>query len=254
MAWGPFRARLGGPIAATRRREVCAVLLVAGLGLAGFAPRSDLEVEYRARRLALVHDIEAQGVRDSATLEALRNVPRHEFVRRSDLDRAYDDYPLPIGFGQTISQPYIVGFMTEVLQPRPGMKVLEVGTGSGYQAAVLARIGCRVYTIEIFRVLADSARARLVRLGFDGVSARHGDGLLGWPEAAPFDAVIVTAAAGYIPPALVDQLKPGGRMVIPVGSVFGVQSLILLDKDPAGRPHTRNLLPVRFVPMLNGLR
>ena len=143
--------------------------------------------------------------------------------------------------------------MTEILEPEPGMKVLEIGTGSGYQAAVLAQIGCDVYTIEIFGALAQSARDRLDRLGLH-VRTRHGDGHFGWPEAAPFDAVIVTAAAGYIPPALVQQLKPGGRMVIPVGSVYGVQNLILVEKDLEGSITTRNLLPVRFVPMLSGLR
>jgi protein-L-isoaspartate(D-aspartate) O-methyltransferase len=133
------------------------------------------------------------------------------------------------------------------------MKVLEVGTGSGYQAAVLAEAGCDVYTIEIFEILADSARERLGRLGFD-IQSRHADGHYGWPEAAPFDAVIVTAAAGYIPPELVRQLKPGGKMVIPVGSVYGIQNLILVTKDGAGEVSTRNLIPVRFVPMLSGIR
>ena len=169
-------------------------------------------------------------------------------------DVAYGDHPLPIGYGQTISQPYIVAYMTEVLRAAPGMKVLEVGTGSGYQAAVLAEIGCEVYTIEIFEALATNARERLQRLGYDGVTVRHGDGHFGWPEEEPFDAVIVTAAPGYIPPELTRQLKPGGRMVIPVGSVYGVQNLIQLDKDSLGRITTRNLLPVRFVPMLEGVR
>jgi protein-L-isoaspartate(D-aspartate) O-methyltransferase len=230
------------------------MLIIAVLYASGFASKPDPEAEFRARRLALVRDIAAQGVRDSATLEAMRSVPRHEFVMWNDRDRAYADHPLPIGCGQTISQPYIVAYMTESLRPRANMKVLEVGTGSGYQAAVLASIGCKVYTIEIFRGLADSARTRLRRLGFGDVAVRHGDGHLGWPEAAPFDAVIVTAAAGYIPPALLEQLKPGGRLVIPVGSIYGVQNLILVDKSPAGRLRTRNLLPVRFVPMLSGLR
>jgi protein-L-isoaspartate(D-aspartate) O-methyltransferase len=143
--------------------------------------------------------------------------------------------------------------MTEILRPHVGMKVLEVGTGSGYQAAVLAEIGCDVHTVEIFEVLALAARERLARLGFS-VSSRYSDGHFGWAEAAPFDVVIVTAAAGYIPPALVEQLKPGGRMVIPVGSVYGVQNLILVEKDEAGQVSTRNLLPVRFVPMLSGTR
>jgi len=202
----------------------------------------------------MVQHIRAQGVTDSATLAAMRAVPRHEFVPAAYRDRAYGDHPLPIGHGQTISQPYIVAYMTDMLNVDAGSKVLEVGTGSGYQAAVLAELGCRVFTMEIFSALASSARQRLGRLGYDGVEVRHGDGHEGWPEAAPFEAVIVTAAAGYIPPALVEQLAPGGRMVIPVGSVYGVQNLILVQKDREGEVSTRNLLPVRFVPMLKGLR
>ncbi|MEK7330226.1 MAG: protein-L-isoaspartate(D-aspartate) O-methyltransferase [Candidatus Eisenbacteria bacterium] len=235
--------------------RLCALLLaLAPLAGPAGAAAPDAEADFRARRMALVRDIEAQGVRDSATLDAMRRVPRHEFVLPHDRDQAYGDHPLPIGHGQTISQPYVVAYMTEVLRLRPGLKVLEVGTGSGYQAAVLAQIGCAVRTIEIFKPLADSARARLRRLGYHDVVVRHGDGHFGWPDEAPFDAVIVTAAAGYIPPRLVEQLRPGGRMVIPVGSVYGVQSLVLVDKDRDGRLRTRNLLPVRFVPMLKGLR
>jgi protein-L-isoaspartate(D-aspartate) O-methyltransferase len=202
----------------------------------------------------MVDLIKQLGVRDSATLTAMRKIPRHEFVPADSRAVAYGDHPVPIGYGQTISQPYIVAYMTEILRPRPGMKLLEVGTGSGYQAAVLAEIGCEVFTIEIFEALATSARARLERLGYQDVDVRHGDGHFGWAEEAPFDAVIVTAAAGYVPPALTQQLKPGGRMVIPVGSVYGVQNLILVEKDARGRLTTRGLLPVRFVPMLEGLR
>jgi protein-L-isoaspartate(D-aspartate) O-methyltransferase len=202
----------------------------------------------------MVELIERRGVEDPATLAAMRAIPRNEYVPEEYQSRAYGDHPVPIGYGQTISQPYIVAYMTEILQPVPGMKVLEVGTGSGYQASVLAQVGCEVYSIEIFEALATSARARLDRLGFDRVEIRHGDGHFGWPDAAPFDAVIVTAAAGFIPPALVEQLKPGGRMVIPVGSVYGIQNLILIQKDGAGEVRTRNLLPVRFVPMLSRLR
>ena len=212
------------------------------------------EARYRASRLELVRSIQGQGVSDSSTLAALRTVPRHEFVLPPDRGRAYGDHPLPIGHGQTISQPYIVGYMTEMLRPRRGMKVLEVGTGSGYQAAVLAAAGCRVFTVEIFEALATSARERLERLGYRNVTVRHGDGHLGWSEEAPFDAIIVTAAAGHVPPALIRQLKPGARMVIPVGSVYGVQNLILVEKEPGGVVRSRHLLPVRFVPMLGGLR
>jgi protein-L-isoaspartate(D-aspartate) O-methyltransferase len=209
---------------------------------------------YERQREDMVRLIEAYGVRDSATRAAMRAVPRHEFVPRESVGRAYGDYPLPIGHGQTISQPYIVAFMTEILNPAPGMKVLEVGTGSGYQAAVLAEIGCEVYTVEIFEALASGARQRLERLGYGNATVRHADGHYGWPEESPFDAVIVTAAAGHIPPALVEQLRPGGRMIIPVGSVYGVQNLILVEKHSEDDVRTRGLLPVRFVPMLQGLR
>ena len=206
------------------------------------------------QRRDMVGLIEHRGVRDSTTLAAVRTVPRHEFVPAQFRSEAYADYPLPIGYGQTISQPHIVAYMTEVLRPHPGMKVLEVGTGSGYQAAVLAAAGCDVYTVEIFEALATSARDRLARLGYRGVAVRHGDGHFGWAEHAPFDAVIVTAAAGYIPPELIKQLKAGGRMVIPVGTVYGVQYLTLIEKNPRGEVTTRSLIPVQFVPMLKGTR
>ncbi len=209
---------------------------------------------FAGQRRDMVRLIADYGVEDSATLAAMLAVPRHEFVPSEYRSRAYADRPLPIGYGQTISQPYIVAYMTEILKPRPGMKVLEVGTGSGYQAAVLAEIGCEVYTVEIFEALATSALGRHERLGYHNVTGRYADGHYGWEEAAPFEAIIVTAAAGYIPPALVEQLEPGGRMMIPVGSVYGVQNLILVMKDADGVVRTRNLLPVRFVPMLKGLR
>jgi len=230
------------------------VFAVLALALAALPLHPQDDAVQHSRRAAMVDLIARAGVRDSATLAAMRAVLRHEFVPGDERDLAYGDHPLPIGFGQTISQPYIVAYMTEVLRPVPGMKVLEVGTGSGYQAAVLAATGCEVYTIEIFEALASSAAERLQRLGYRRVTVRHGDGHFGWVEEAPFDAVIVTAAAGYIPPALVAQLKVGGRLVIPVGSVYGVQNLILVEKDGRGRVTTRALLPVRFVPMLEGLR
>ncbi len=228
--------------------------LVLALACAPTAQAQQASEQYRVRRDAMVDLIAAYGVSDAATLRAMRAVPRHEFVPAGHRERAYGDHPLPIGYGQTISQPYIVAYMTEQLHMRPGMKVLEVGTGSGYQAAVLAELGVEVHTVEIFGPLAASAGDRLERLGYSNVTVRHADGHFGWPEAAPFDAVIVTAAAGFIPPALVQQLAPGGRMMIPVGSVYGVQSLILVEKDAEGEVRTRNLLPVRFVPMLEGLR
>lgn len=205
-------------------------------------------------RAAMVDLIRRNGVDSRVALDAMRSVPRHEFVPPEYSNRAYGDHPLPIGLGQTISQPYIVAYMTEMVEAQPGMKVLEVGTGSGYQAAVLAAAGCEVYTIEIFAELAQSAGERLERLGYDRITTRHGDGHFGWEEHAPFDAIIVTAAAGFIPPALIDQLKPGGRMIIPVGNAYAVQNLILVTKGVDGDVRTRALLPVRFVPMLSGLR
>lgn len=200
----------------------------------------------------MVDLILSAGVRDSATLLAMRAVPRHEFVPADVRDLAYGDHPLPIGYAQTISQPYVVAFMTEQLRARPGMKVLEVGTGSGYQAAVLAEIGCDVYTIEIVEPLAATAAATLARLGYDRVHVRHGDGYRGWPEAAPFDAVIVTAAAAEIPPRLLEQLAPRGRLVMPVGPRDEVQYLVLVEKAASGRTTQRTLLPVRFVPLIEG--
>jgi protein-L-isoaspartate(D-aspartate) O-methyltransferase len=184
----------------------------------------------------------------------MRTVPRHEFVPEDQRARAYDDTPLSIGHEQTISQPAVVAFMTQAVRPRPGLRVLEVGTGSGYQAAVLAATGAKVWTIEIFQALADAARARLRRLGYRDIQVRHGDGYAGWPEAAPFDAVVVTAGADSIPPPLIAQLAPGGRLVMPVGDPWSDQRLVLLEKDAAGRIASRDLLPVRFVPLLRGER
>ena len=233
-------------------RAVGAAALLGALATAGAAGQAS--DERAAERLEMVEQqIVARGVRDEATLQAMRTVPRHEFVAETLATAAYRDHSLPIGLGQAISQPYIVAYETELIQPRKGLKVLEVGTGSGYQAAVLAAAGCTVYTIEIFGELAGSARRRLERLDYRGVSVRHGDGNFGWPEQAPFDAILVTAAATYVPPSLVEQLKPGGRMVIPVGSMYGAQNLLQVDKDSAGKVRTRILLPVAFVPMLSGL-
>ena len=214
-----------------------------------------LQDDRASERQEMVREqIEGRGIQDRTTVHAMRTVPRHDFVPPELRGRAYGDHPLPIGFGQTISQPYIVAYMTEMLRPRPGLKVLEVGTGSGYQAAVLAAAGASVFTVEIFAALATSAADRLRRLGYTSVRVRHADGHFGWPEEAPFDAVIVTAAPTYIPPALIDQLRPGGRLLIPVGSVFGVQNLVLVEKDERGDTRTRVLLPVRFVPLLSELR
>lgn len=191
--------------------------------------------------------IEARGVRDRALLEALRRVPRHEFIPASERSSAYGDHPLPIGFGQTISQPYMVASMTDLAAVSTGSKVLEIGTGSGYQAAVLAELECRVETFEIIEPLARQAIEDLERLGYaDRVRVHIGDGYNGWPEVGPFDAVIVTAAPDHVPEPLVEQLAVGGRLVIPVGRVL--QELYLIEKGPRGRITTRQYA-VRFVPM-----
>ncbi len=191
--------------------------------------------------------IKARGVTDKAVLEAMREVPRHLFVPESYRGRAYQDGPLPIGYGQTISQPYIVAYMTEAIEPKPGFKVLEVGTGSGYQAAVLSKVVDEVYTIEIVEELGKQARARLDKLGYDNVEVKIADGYHGWPEKGPFDAIVVTAAAEFIPPPLIRQLKPDGKMIIPVGSPFRVQTLMLVEKK-GDKTKTKSLFPVRFVP------
>jgi protein-L-isoaspartate(D-aspartate) O-methyltransferase len=205
--------------------------------------------ERQAERDQMVRQIRAYGLQDPAVLAAMSAVPRHEFVPQARRRRAYDDTPLPIGYGQTISQPYIVAEMTRQLQLAPDARVLEIGTGSGYQAAVLAHFTAQVYTMEIIQPLAQAAKARLQRLGYTGVQVRRGDGYYGWSAQAPFDAIVVTAAAGEIPPPLVKQLKTGGRMVIPVGSVFATQSLMLVEKDEKGRVRTTSLMAVRFVPL-----
>ncbi len=209
--------------------------------------------DFDALREAMVNDqIAARGIRDEGVLQAMRRIPRHLFVPEDLMSSAYEDRPLPIGRGQTISQPYIVAYMTELLQPRGSGTVLEVGTGSGYQAAVLSPLYQKVYTIEIVPELAESAKARLRDLGFSNVEVRAGDGYAGWPEKAPFDAIMVTAAAGHIPPPLVSQLKAGGRMVIPVGSPSMIQHIMMVEKDQKGNVSTKTLLPVRFVPLTGG--
>jgi len=210
-------------------------------------PRFDERAKERVRMVR--GQIERRNIENGPVLDAMRNVPRHLFVPRRQHGRAYADHPLPIGHGQTISQPYIVAYMTELLELAPGDRALEVGTGSGYQAAVLSEITPYVYTIEIVQPLAEAAANRLETLGYRTIKVKHGDGYYGWPEREPFDAIIVTAAAGHVPPPLVEQLGAGGRMVIPVGGVFEVQRLVLVRKDENGDVHTRSLLPVRFVPM-----
>jgi len=204
-------------------------------------------VAERAQMVAA--QIQARDVNDPNVLKAMRIVPRHAFIPASQQRYAYGDHPVPIGLGQTISQPYIVAFMTEALRLDPNDKVLEIGTGSGYQAAVCAEIAQEVYTIEILGELAKSAAKKLKELGYRNVFVRAGDGYLGWPEKAPFDAIIGTAAAGRIPPPLIEQLKPGGRMILPVEGRFGFQYLVLITKDSKGNLHKKNVMPVQFVPM-----
>ena len=211
---------------------------------------SRTEAQWATARARMVREQLAgpgRDIRDPAVLRAMGKVPRHRFVPREIMAAAYGDGPLPIGYGQTISQPYVVAFMTEQLELTPGDRVLEIGTGSGYQAAVLAELAAEVYTIEIIAPLAARARATLADLGYTNIRVRPGDGYLGWSEAAPFDAIIATCAPERIPPPLVDQLKDGGRMMIPVGP-SDAQNLVLLRKQ-GGRIKRQAVLPVRFVPM-----
>lgn len=186
---------------------------------------------------------------DPAILEAMRSVPRHEFVPSSLRNRAYQDRPLPIGHDQTISQPSLVALMTHLLRPERNDIVLEVGTGSGYQAAILSRLVGKVYSVEILEPLANEAQQRLRQLGYRNVVVKHGDGYLGWPEHAPFDGIIVTAGAPHVPPSLLKQLKPGGRMVIPVGPAYATQQLKLIIKGADGRIKEERIIPVQFVPL-----
>ncbi len=204
--------------------------------------------DFSRERDAMVRtQIRARGIRDRATLNAMRNVPRHLYVPNVQRRNAYQDRPLPIGYGQTISQPYIVAYMTEIIEPGSEHRILEIGTGSGYQAAVLAEIIDEVYTIEIVRQLGEQAKEKL-NAQYDNVHVKIADGYYGWEEHGPFDAIVVTAAAEYIPPPLVEQLKEGGRMIIPVGSPFQTQQLMLVTKEERGEISTRSLMPVRFVP------
>ena len=205
-----------------------------------------------ARLTSLTAESTGVATIDAAVMAAIDRAPRHEFVPEEVRSSAYANRPLPIGHGQTISQPYIVALMTHLLGVEPGGRVLEIGTGSGYQAAVLAELAADVHTIEIVAPLADQAARRFTRLGYGGVHSRLGDGYYGWPEAAPFDAIIVTAAAAHVPPPLVEQLAPGGVLVIPVGEQFAVQLLLLVRKRANGEVSVRQILPVRFVPLTGG--
>ncbi|MGQ9673854.1 MAG: protein-L-isoaspartate(D-aspartate) O-methyltransferase [Candidatus Aminicenantales bacterium] len=224
-----------------------AIFLVGWGGIAQLAQESDAYAKQRARMVAT--QLSSRDITDRKVLEVMGKVPRHLFVSPAYRNQAYADYPLPIDEGQTISQPYIVALMTQCLNLRPGQKVLEIGTGSGYQAAVLAHFTDRVYSIEIRENLAKKAAETLFRLGYANVQVRWGDGYFGWPEEAPFDAIIVTCAVNHIPPPLLDQLKEGGRLVIPLGSTLYFQTLTLITKVE-GKPKVKHISGVRFVPMI----
>jgi protein-L-isoaspartate(D-aspartate) O-methyltransferase len=204
---------------------------------------------FEARQAMVEFGIMAYGIDDRRVIEVMRQVPRHEFVPEAYLSQAYENHPLPIGHGQTISQPFIVALMTQELALDPSDKVLEIGTGSGYQAAILAELGVEVYSIEIIEALATEAQVRLERLGYSAIQVRHADGYFGWPEKAPFDAIIVTAAPDHIPQPLLDQLAEGGIMVIPVGPVGGFQELWRITRDDTGEVRSTSLGGVRFVPL-----
>ncbi len=207
---------------------------------------------YQLLRQAMIEDqIIDRGVSDEKVIKAMADIPRHLFVKESLRDLAYADGPLPIGYNQTISQPYIVAYMTEILQPDTHHTVLEVGTGSGYQAAILSKLVHHVYSIEIITELGKEAADRLERLGYDNVTVRIGDGYKGWEKHAPFDRIIVTAAPEQIPEKLVEQLKPGGRMVLPVGETLLGQDMLVVKKDKTGQVTTQETIPVRFVPMIH---
>jgi protein-L-isoaspartate(D-aspartate) O-methyltransferase len=236
------------------RDSRCVLLIIALIPLGGWTCSTGMSESHHsphdpfatARQRMVEEQIAARGVRDPAVLAALGEVPRHLFVPDSARHQAYADHPLQIGDGQTISQPFIVAYMTEAITPRATDRVLEVGTGSGYQAAILATIVAEVYSIEIISALAEQAARRLHDLGYDNVTVRTGDGFAGWPEMAPFDAILVTAAPDTVPPPLLEQLKVGGNLVIPVG--VGDQQLVRWTRTASGFER-ETLLPVRFVPM-----
>ena len=232
------------------------LILITGCVVASYALTDD---RYGIQSQEMLREIEADALYASSTLgrnhidkrvmSAMEKVPRHEFVPAHLRSSAYANRPLPIGHGQTISQPFIVALMTDLLEAKKDDVVLEIGTGSGYQAAVLAELVKKVYTIEIIKELGESARERLERLRYKNIEVRLADGYFGWEEHAPFDAIIVTAAAGHVPPPLIRQLKAGGRIVIPVGGVYQVQMLMVVTKAASGKLKTQQVLPVRFVPL-----
>ena len=237
-------------------RLVAKLALAAAVTMAGESIAQDRYAAERGRMVAEISSMARETGFETGrpafsdrVMAAMRKVPRHRFVPIAQAASAYDNRPLPIGDGQTISQPYIVALMTELLDPGPGHTVLEVGTGSGYQAAVLAEIVATVYTIEIVEALGRKAAATLSALGYRNVTTRIGDGYNGWKEHAPFDGILVTAAPTEVPQPLIDQLKPGGRLVIPVGGRFDVQDLMVIEKKDDGSTTTRRTIPVRFVPL-----
>ena len=210
---------------------------------------ADADTFLRKRQAMVEVDIRERGIKDRRLMEVLARVPRHLFVASRLAGQAYEDHPLPIGEGQTISQPYVVALMTEALRLKPSDRVLEVGTGSGYQAAVLAGLVKEVWSVEIRKVLADEAAGRLKTLGYGNVRVKYGDGYFGWEEAAPFDAIIITAAANHIPPPLIRQLKEGGRLILPLASTVFYQTLTLVTKKKGGELQVDQMGPVQFVPM-----
>ena len=246
-------------IAITIRQQFVVPMVVFLILFAGISIPALSADKYERARQAMVRIIE-QDVRETSlyldkqaldprVMAAMGKVPRHEYVPRRLRRNAYENRPLPIGYGQTISQPYIVAIMTDLLKLQPHHRVLEVGTGSGYQAAILAELVDTIYSIEIIKPLANKAAKRLKDLGYQNAHVRVGDGYYGWEEHAPFDAIVVTAAASHIPPPLIAQLKPGGRMMIPVGSRFLIQQLLLVEKGRTGKLTTDQILPVAFVPL-----
>lgn len=230
------------------------LLLLIGFGFIAYGLKIVFQDEYFNQRNDMVkYQIQQRGIRDTNVIKAMLTVPRHEFVSKKYISQAYADHPLPIGYGQTISQPYIVALMTELIDLQRSEKVLEIGTGSGYQAAICAEITDSVYTIEIIKELGESAKERLNKLGYEQVKVKIADGYFGWKEHAPFDAIIVTAAAEHIPPPLLEQLSENGKMVIPIGHPYQVQNLMLIEKKK-GKITSRNILPVRFVPFTREIK
>lgn len=231
------------------------VLLACALPFAAQADEAELAKERKALLAELQRDAAATASStgrsrfSAGVMAAIESVPRERFVPSRLVDAAYENRPLPIGHGQTISQPYIVAIMTDLIDPGAGCRALEIGTGSGYQAAILGHVCEQVYTVEIIEALGIAARERLTRLGYRNVEVRLGDGYYGWEQHAPFDAIVVTAVASHIPPPLLKQLKPGGRMILPIGTRFTAQELVLVTKGDDGRITTRQILPVRFVPL-----